>query len=1056
MPSPETTRRQALSPAEREHLRGLIAHAGEPVAQFWPMRTFIHHNPLHGLETRPFDHAIREAERLIGGKGYPGREERRVLWQTGRVTEAGIRRALRRLVPWPAEEAPVVIGSSRITAEDALVLHLRYGIEPTIPTALHWRRTHEDATARFRDDVPLPTRREALSRLATTPPLERDYIRDLWQATLEMLKLDDDPDEDDVHAGAGSSMRRADRGCTLADRMREEMGIDLVDQINQEMIKWSAAFVDEGLADWAMPSRRLGFYAAWRSLAARDLTLRLLGSTGGAERIRALPDAPEDAIVGALCGLRVPEAGWRDYLGRHLAHLPGWTGFIRWRGENPEYEPQRQHPISPVDYLAVRLFYEREFASGFGVECTGEAPPGPTGQAQHGDVSNRGESNLDRLCRDGWRWFHLAQFLALSPGHVRRLSPRVSQAPLDWLDRFPPEAQAPVVLEAYEDQYRRSFLARLVASRRRRAGEPAPRPEAQAVFCIDVRSEPFRRHLEAQGAYETFGFAGFFGVPLRYRGFDQCDEQALCPVLIKPKHRVAELPRPSQHERIQAYATGSAWQSLGHHLFHDLKSSPLASVALIDGLGLFFTAGLVGKTVFRLSFTRLRERIRGWLAPPIRTHVRTAKASPEEAESWLAAHERAAVAQWLWHQRDRFRQRLGEDPQAIERLRRAALGLDEPTVPDGLLDDLRRACDLTPRDREARQEQLASHGFTVAEQAAFVEAGLRLFGLTTSFAPLVLLCGHGSATENNPYAAALDCGACGGSHGDPNARVLAGMANRAEVRAALRDRGILIPNDTRFLAGKHITTTDEVRLYDLEDMPPTHGAAVARLVTALARARTAAAVERCGRLPGSRRGMTPAEAARTVLAKSADWAQVRPEWGLSSNAAFLIGRRSLTKELNLQARVFLHSYDPDQDRTGKLLETIMTAPMIVGEWINMEHYFSAADPWAYGSGSKVIHNVVSGVGVMLGRQSDLQTGLPLQTVNDGSIRYHEPMRLLIVIEAPPDRITPIIQRHEVLQDLLHHQWVTLTALAPDTNQVARYLPSAEWEPISLEMSSPEK
>lgn len=1069
MPSPETTRRQALSPAEREQLRGLIARACEPVAQFWPMRTFIHHNPLHGLETRPFDHAVREAERLIGGKGYPGREERRVLWQTGRVTEAGIRRALRRLVPWPAEEAPVVIGPSRITAEDALVLHLRYGIEPTIPTALHWRRTHEDATARFRDDVPLPTRREALSRLATSPPLERDYIRDLWQATLETLKLDDDPDEGDVHAGAGSSMRRADRGCTLADRMREEMGIDLVDQINQEMIKWSAAFVDEGLADWGMPSRRLGFYAAWRGLAARDLTLRLLGSTGGAERIRALPDAPEDAIVGALCGLRVPEAGWRDYLGRHLAHLPGWTGFIRWRGENPEYEPQRQHPISPVDYLAVRLFYEREFASGLGVECTGEAPPDPAGQAQDGDASNRGESNLDRLCRDGWRWFHLAQFLALSPGHVRRLSPRASQAPLDWLDRFSPEAQAPVVLEAYEDQYRRSFLARLVASRRRRAGEPAPRPEAQAVFCIDVRSEPFRRHLEAQGAYETFGFAGFFGVPLRYRGFNQCDEQALCPVLVKPKHRVAELPRPGQHERVQAYATGSAWQSLGHHLFHDLKSSPLASVALIDGLGLFFTAGLVGKTVFCLSFTRLRERIRGWLAPPIRTHVRTAKASPEEAEAWVAAVEEAAVAEWLSRQPDRQLRRLGGDRRALDQVRRAALDLGvapaassqpggsrpfrlDPALadasPGGLLEDLRRACGLTPREREARLERLAFQGFTLAEQVNFTETGLRLFGLTANFAPLVLFCGHGSTTENNPYAAALDCGACGGSHGDPNARVLAGMANRAEVRAALRDRGIVIPGETWFLAGKHMTTTDEVRLYDLEDVPPTHGAAVARLVAALARARDHAAAERCKSLPGTRRGLTPERAARAVLAKSADWAQVRPEWGLSSNAAFIVGRRALTKGLNLQARAFLHSYDPDQDHTGKVLETIMTAPMIVGEWINMEHYFSAADPWTYGSGTKVLHNVVGGIGVMLGRQSDLQTGLPLQTVNNGSIRYHEPMRLLIVIEAPPDRITPIIQRHEVLQHLLHHQWVTLTAMAPDSGEIARYLPIGSWEPLS--------
>ena len=99
MPSPETTKRQALSPAEREQLRGLIAHTCEPVAQFWPMRTFIHHNPLHGLETLPFDQAIREAERLIGGKGYLGAEAYRALFRDGRAIikgtdDAGIARGI--------------------------------------------------------------------------------------------------------------------------------------------------------------------------------------------------------------------------------------------------------------------------------------------------------------------------------------------------------------------------------------------------------------------------------------------------------------------------------------------------------------------------------------------------------------------------------------------------------------------------------------------------------------------------------------------------------------------------------------------------------------------------------------------------------------------------------------------------------------------------------------------------------------------------------------------------------------------------------------------------
>ncbi len=209
------------------------------------------------------------------------------------------------------------------------------------------------------------------------------------------------------------------------------------------------------------------------------------------------------------------------------------------------------------------------------------------------------------------------------------------------------------------------------------------------------------------------------------------------------------------------------------------------------------------------------------------------------------------------------------------------------------------------------------------------------------------------------------------------------------------------------------------------------------------------ALERCRRIPRSPRGLSPDGAYRHVVVRSVDWANVRPEWGLSGNAAFLVGRRKLTKGLDLGGRVFLHSYDPEPDTEGGVLEKILVAPLIVGEWISMEHYFSGVDPWFWGSGSKVIHNVVSGIGVMLGRQSDLQTGLPLQTVNDGAIHYHEPMRLLTIIEAPVRRISPIIQKHTVLQHLFDNQWVNLIAVDPTTFQFQRYNSDSTWQAVTM-------
>lgn len=332
-------------------------------------------------------------------------------------------------------------------------------------------------------------------------------------------------------------------------------------------------------------------------------------------------------------------------------------------------------------------------------------------------------------------------------------------------------------------------------------------------------------------------------------------------------------------------------------------------------------------------------------------------------------------------------------------------------------------------DALQEQENGLQIGFKIEEMANRIETLLKSIGLVDNFAPIVYVAGHGASSVNNPHYAAYDCGACSGRSGSVNARVSSIMANKPEVRAILKERGIAIPDDTLFIGALQDTTRDDIVFYEDEIQTELHRSLHHENIATFKKALDLNAKERSRRFDSVDSGLQPEIIHEQIRTRSVSIFEPRPELNHATNALCIVGRRELSKGIFLDRRSFLNSFDYEVDPKGNYLLSILNATAPVCGGINLEYYFSRVDGEKLGAGTKLPHNVIGLFGVANGIDGDLRPGLPSQMTE-----VHDPIRLLILVEHFHEVVLETIQRNPATYEWFINDWVNLVSIHPETKR----------------------
>lgn len=663
-----------------EQVQAAIADITHVLPAQGPILDFVHENTIEGFQHLPFSQALAAYEDMTGIRGYMKETTFRECYHLGRITDADLDQALTKVSTLSPEKQVTDSISHAAIYRVALVQPLA----PLSKAQLQWQMNREFALSHWQQGLP----QDISDSPSGTPG---DVLPALWKHILQTLNINSDEADQENNTLDTKELEATAIACV--DKLASEIGGkyslgglikvlgggDILDSVAPTLLRLSASLLDEGIAAWHIGDNHYtSLYQAWRDSAHLDLSLKL-DDLDWQKEISALPEDAESAVIHQLESMQLPREKWNGYLQRLCLEIQGWTGLINWRQNHPDYHSV--NPLQPqlADWLAIRLTLDKLYLQKScrrlwqcdatfpsltralrrnSIECLvryhWQVTDLPETLCQQiaflTQQENRQEHDWQALGQaitalqtqgakeqytaenQGWRLFVLCQHLGIGPSDLPFLDMNTLVAMLNVLDTFDLPARSQVWLLAYEFHYRDNVFQGMLANYRRGQWVPREeRPQAQIIMCMDEREESFRRHLEELNPdIETLGVAGFFGVPMKYKGLDDTHLTPLCPVVVTPAHRVEEVARSSADSSLDVHRKGFAFlYRYAFHLHQGFRLNPVLNLAGTFVLAVFSLPAQLLHSLLPGAYKAIVDKLRANFLTPVDTTLTVTTESPE-------------------------------------------------------------------------------------------------------------------------------------------------------------------------------------------------------------------------------------------------------------------------------------------------------------------------------------------------------------------------------------------------------------------------------------------